>query len=90
MTEKTKQVVDVAGEMAREAVTSPKFAALLSGWILSVHWLELLSDVFKWASSLLAFCALCLVIGNHWLTRKKLKLEVAALEEKNKPDDPED
>ena len=79
MSEKTTQAVNVATEIAREAANSPKVAAALSAWILGVNWLDVVPDIFKIISSVLAFVILCLVVGNHLLTRKKLKLEIKAL-----------
>lgn len=81
MNEKINQVAQIATEITREAANSPKLATVLSGYILGVHWLDALSEAFKWASSAMAFIVLCLVISNHLLTRKKLKLEIQQLKD---------
>ena len=73
MNEKTTQAVNIGTEIVKEAMSSPKTVTVLSGYILGVHWLDLLSEAFKYGSTALAFLALCLVTNNHFLTRKKSK-----------------
>lgn len=67
-----------------EVVNSPKFAAGLSAYLLGVNWVELFSESFKYASSFIAFITLIVVLRNHILTHKKLKMELEILAEKNK------
>ena len=81
MNERITQGAQVAAEIAAEIANSPKTATLLSGYILGVHWLDALSEAFKWSSSAMAFIVLCLVISNHLLVRKKLKLEIQQLKD---------
>lgn len=84
MSEKINQAVSLAAEVTREAASSPKVLVGLSAWVISVNWVDALSTAFKVGSSLLATVAIVLVIGNHWLTRKKLKMEIEELRSKKK------
>ena len=65
--------------IGQEILNSPKFAAGLSAYLLSVNWIELFSETFKYASSFIAFVTLIVVLRNHILTRKKLQLEIEKL-----------
>ena len=65
--------------IGQEVLNSPKFATGLSAYLLSVNWIEMFSDTFKYASSFIAFVTLIVVLRNHILTRKKLQLEIEKL-----------
>ena len=84
MSEKLMHGVAIATEATKEIMNSPKIAVLISTWIVSIHWLEVIPEFISNVSTYIAFATICLVVSNQWLIRKKTKLEIQALKE-NKP-----